>query len=287
MAFMTTKESVQTCVLSKRWKELWKSLPTLTLSNTHFRKNSLFKKFIHKVLLHRDNSSALRNFSIEHKGFVHCRIFGNLIAYAVSHDVEQFKFEAGICCYARNVVFVNSLCPCYTLKYLNLSFRGTKGAIIFPETLDLPELIDCRLKDIAFCSSDSGCAKPFLGCNKLSTLVIDNCTIYDAEICCMFSDKLFNLTVWYNRLTYDPDKQRSTPNLSSFAFVGRLITSNSNHQPFEYNLGLLEDANVEDFCWEISLDIAETLKSWLNRFGTVSSSRHCSQTSKVLCSSFW
>ncbi|MCI22522.1 F-box family protein, partial [Trifolium medium] len=34
LSFLDTKPAVQTCILSTRWKDLWKRVPTLTLSSS-------------------------------------------------------------------------------------------------------------------------------------------------------------------------------------------------------------------------------------------------------------
>ena len=36
LSFLDTKHAVQTCILSKRWNNLWKNLPTLILNSLHF-----------------------------------------------------------------------------------------------------------------------------------------------------------------------------------------------------------------------------------------------------------
>jgi len=56
--FHISKEVVQTCILSKRWKDLWKYLPTLNRSREHFQRENFVKKFMNKVLQHREDSSA-------------------------------------------------------------------------------------------------------------------------------------------------------------------------------------------------------------------------------------
>lgn len=55
------------------------------------------------------------------------------------------------------------------------------------ETIDLPELVSCRLRNVSISlDDDNGCAKPFLKCKKFSTLFIENFKlIRDDKILCI------------------------------------------------------------------------------------------------------
>ena len=123
MDFLITKEAVQTCILSKRWKDLWKHLPALNISHKHFQRADLFKKFLNKVLKHHEKSSekcsnkvlkhcekssekcsnevlkhcekssasCLRNIEVDHQGYVPSKLLSKIINCAVKHEVEKFK----------------------------------------------------------------------------------------------------------------------------------------------------------------------------------------------------
>ncbi|KAK7315137.1 hypothetical protein VNO77_33669 [Canavalia gladiata] len=285
MSFMTTKEAIQTCVLSKRWKDLWKYLPTLIASNMHFQKDSFFKNFVVNVLLHRDHSSALRNISVEHKGYGPPQLLAKLVKYATSHYVEQLKIDTFVYARAkRRIVFSRSMFSSHSLKYLDISFRDSSRTITLPKTLNLPMLIECHLKDVAF-SSGRNRAKPFSGCKQLKTLVINNCTLENAQTLCIFNDSLSNLTIWFGILFDHSYKVKiSAPNLKSFTFVSCLNASNTTHQLFKNNLEFLEEARIEVLCSKVSLKIANTLKSWLKKLSNVKSLTLCSETLKVLSS---
>ncbi|KAK4268300.1 hypothetical protein QN277_024980 [Acacia crassicarpa] len=50
LSFLPAKEAVATCLLSKRWRPLWFSLPTLELHRQDFQKFTFFHKFVDKML---------------------------------------------------------------------------------------------------------------------------------------------------------------------------------------------------------------------------------------------
>jgi hypothetical protein len=62
MRFMNTKQAVQTCVLSTRWKDLWRQLTNLALNNSDFTNTlSKYSQFVFSFLSHRDNSISLHD----------------------------------------------------------------------------------------------------------------------------------------------------------------------------------------------------------------------------------
>ncbi|KAK7315124.1 hypothetical protein VNO77_33656 [Canavalia gladiata] len=271
MTFMTTKEAVQTCILSKRWINLWKYVPTLTASNTHFQMDHVFKNFVQNVLFHRDDSIPLYNVDIEHKRYLHSQLLGSVVQYAVSHGVEKLRIDVHIRGYIGKILmFHYSIFSCHSLKYLNISLLASMGTIIFPPILDLPELIECRLREVVFSSCNHDGAKPFSGCKKLSTLVIDNCTLYNSDTLCVSGDAISNLTIHFDIVTYRICKVKvSAPNLKAFGYVGQLTSYTP--QLFEHNLDFLEEARIEIIGYEISSNVGKIFKGWLKRLSGVKS----------------
>ncbi|XP_061351412.1 F-box protein At1g60400-like [Gastrolobium bilobum] len=61
MSLMKIKDAVQTCILSKRWRDLWKSLPNLKLHSSDFKNSTLFSEFVSKIVSCRDGNHPLLN----------------------------------------------------------------------------------------------------------------------------------------------------------------------------------------------------------------------------------
>jgi hypothetical protein len=91
LSFINTKEAVQTCILSKRWKNLWKFLTTLTFSTRHFQTVRPFTKFVSHVLSHRDDSTALQALNFHRAGNVEPYLLKKIVKYAVSHSVQWLR----------------------------------------------------------------------------------------------------------------------------------------------------------------------------------------------------
>uniref|UniRef100_A0A0D9X4D2 F-box domain-containing protein n=1 Tax=Leersia perrieri TaxID=77586 RepID=A0A0D9X4D2_9ORYZ len=53
MSFLTAEEAVRTCVLSRRWQNVWASVKHLNADSSKFRRVKSFKKFVDNLFLHR------------------------------------------------------------------------------------------------------------------------------------------------------------------------------------------------------------------------------------------
>ena len=92
MKFMNTKYAVQTCILSKRWKNLWKRLIVLTFYPWDFRRVVNFKQFVSKVLSCRNGSISLLNLCILAHSKTISKLLNRIMKYVVLHDVQTFKY---------------------------------------------------------------------------------------------------------------------------------------------------------------------------------------------------
>ncbi|RYR40379.1 hypothetical protein Ahy_A09g046134 isoform B [Arachis hypogaea] len=106
LSFMETKDAIRTCVLSKRWRYIWASVPCLNFSSKSFNRLVDFKKFVLWVLSHRDDSQV--------KVLIYYR-FG--VDYATDHFTLCYT---GIDC-------LNPFATCVNLKNLHLGEMSFKS----------------------------------------------------------------------------------------------------------------------------------------------------------------
>jgi len=290
MDFLITKEAVQTCILSKRWKDLWKQLPTLNISHKHFQRADVFKKFLNKVLKHHEKSSkefsnkvlkhreessasCLRNIEVDHRGYVPSKLLSKMINCAVNHKVEKFKVGTYLRDKESNKLLFHSLFSLHSLKCLDLSFHSYGWEVKLPETIDLPELENCCLRQVTITLADGkDYAMPFLKCKKLSTLVIDDCKVIgDEKILVVSGDTLSSLTIMYHFADLKHLKvQISAPYVRSFKFMG-CFEGYINHEVFEHNMDFIEDASIL-VSWDLSNPkLVEIFKNMLKRISNVHS----------------
>ncbi|XP_058741588.1 uncharacterized protein LOC131613969 [Vicia villosa] len=175
---------------------------------------------------------------------------------------------------------------CQSIKYLNLSLSTTIGRMILTQSLDLPELTYCHLKEVRFLGNNiNGCVDPFSSCKKLTTLILESCKILGKTKLIVSNASLSKLIIQFGPFfIYQFQIQINTPNLKSFTFAGRFSSINHTNPIFENNFQFLEEVDLELWFPKPSKEIAETLMSWLKRFKNVYSMTLASPTLAVFSS---
>lgn len=240
MKFMSMKHAVQTCVLSKRWKELWKLVTNLALNSSDFTNLVHFSKFVSWVLSNRDGSISLHSLDLRRKGCIDHELLDRIIEHAVSHNIQQLTIVVNL-----NVKLGFKLLPsifsCKSLTFLKLSIWAVPWMTELPSSLQLPALKSLHLEHATFTASDSDCAEPFSACDKLNTLVLDRCNLHHgAKFLCICNSNLSSLSIG-STIQEAPYKfVLSTPNLRSLTVMRDPI-----YQLSTCNLSFLEQVNID------------------------------------------
>jgi hypothetical protein len=215
MQFMIPKHSVQTCVLSKRWKYLWKNLTTINLHYLESHGSDKFEKFVSRFLSNRDDDDYIPLDSISYvngctsrnfRGYYHdirpinYNIPAKIIEYAASHNMQQVEINNATTEISSKLLgSLPTIFNCGSLTSLTLCLWNvySPSTIMFPKSLNLPALETLKLAGFTFfTSSDNGYAEPFSTCNMLSKLVILGCKLQDdAQGLCISNSKLDNLVI--------------------------------------------------------------------------------------------
>jgi hypothetical protein len=224
LSFLETKEALQTIILSKRWKNIPKHLTTLILKPTDFNYLHSFEDFVSQILSLRDPSTSLHTLDLMeyYDDYMEPDTLKSTVEYAVSHNVQLLRFSL--------TCDIQQLPSCFfsseTLTYLDLAVNpSAEDSGRFPSSLNLPALTTLTLRSFYFCAGEDGCAEPFSAFNKLDTLIIEDCQLLDAQILCVSSTTLVNLTMNYNS-AYHLDSYKcklATPSLCNLNYTGVLI----------------------------------------------------------------
>ncbi|XP_071710952.1 putative F-box/FBD/LRR-repeat protein At4g03220 [Rutidosis leptorrhynchoides] len=94
LSLLEVKYAVRTSALSKTWKPLWTSIPTLNLDSTSdgFERLNIFDKFVHKRLSFRsDRAMKLDRLSFTRHGVSSAEILETVFSYALSQDVREVE----------------------------------------------------------------------------------------------------------------------------------------------------------------------------------------------------
>ncbi|OMO89999.1 hypothetical protein COLO4_19453 [Corchorus olitorius] len=177
MSFMNTKYAVQTCVLSKRWKYLWKSLPYLDFELQTFPfKGSTYEEavislinFITQVLFRRHRTDLVKvSFQSYNVPEPYAFIPQGLIAYAVDHNVQQLAINCG---YHRLFVMPKSFYSCKSLTTLQV-LNNLRLRIELPKFLALPALKSLHLRGVSVTKKGFN-TEDFSACPNLETLRLE------------------------------------------------------------------------------------------------------------------
>jgi len=153
LSFLNAKDAVGTCILSPRYKDLWKQLPNLTFRSYDFRTYKIFTNFVSNVLSLRDSPIALHALECSKSGCIEPRLLKKVVNYAISHNVQELEIS-----YLCDIELIsNIIFSCKTLTCLKLSAyprTDIKEKTLFPKSLNLPALTILHLGNFAFCASD-------------------------------------------------------------------------------------------------------------------------------------
>ncbi|XP_057456794.1 F-box/LRR-repeat protein At3g26922-like [Lotus japonicus] len=291
LSFMNVKYAVQTSMLSKKWKNLWKHLQTLIVHySPGFSTFPQFSRFVSRLLTLRDGLVALHDLDFELNLPIQPYLLERIAKYAVSHNVQQLGLT--VMCDTGN--FPSCIFSSQTLTSLKLNVQSADHffKMLFPKSLNLPALTTLHLEHFAFCANGNDrCAKPFSSLNKLNSLNIVSCSLRDAEVLCISSTTLCNLTVHNRSRNFLYSIELSSPNLCTFAFTGvpfQLLSGSRNISSLEQvniDAQILsnEEAKIDlGTCLNYPTSTPFILLSWLEELANIKSLTISTSTLQVL-----
>lgn len=144
MSFLDIKLVVQTCVLSKRWKFVWTTLPFLKFKSYYYSspkytcRNQITPKFVAKFLKHRNHQSQISSLKLM---LLTPGIFARFLKYAISHRVNYLNVHL------RNVPYKLSNFNSNSIRKLKLKIKF-EDIVSESECWDLPALTTLHLMRI-------------------------------------------------------------------------------------------------------------------------------------------
>jgi hypothetical protein len=190
-----TKFAVQTCVLSSRWRLIWKSIPRLEFSSQQFKDLPKFAKFVNHVLSHRNRQAEVSTIKLFFHGAA-SQVFVRKIAnYAFSHNVQQLTLTA----WPKNG---REFPPCLfnspTLKHFALTLPPDSRCVTPKTPWDFPALTTLHLFDTILCDDHRESVDLFSKCVNLKNLVIKRFIVM-ANAFDIITPRLSNLTLTHGK----------------------------------------------------------------------------------------
>ncbi|CAI0376639.1 unnamed protein product, partial [Linum tenue] len=250
LSFLNTKTVAQTSLLSRRWRCLWKAVPTLNFCRKCFRKKSSFIEHVNKFLSLRSDSVAVGSITWDlESGRDFCR----------NRDIEVFdrvmKCAAGADGGQLHHLSINLALA----KFSDLA--ASIGACDYQESLKILKLKRLHLQCPALSS---------LGFKLLTTLELDSCSLWKSSYTSP-SDPLANLPACLNFLKLldcgalhrvivsapqlldleiknysGPGIEVSAPKLKSFRLCDNMLKL--KYRPYKLDFPSLDHACIRVWC---------------------------------------
>ncbi|KAK7354459.1 hypothetical protein VNO80_19923 [Phaseolus coccineus] len=217
MEFLPTIQAVKSSVLSKRWKNLWKSLTTLSFR--FFNGIRKYNRYVSHVLSNRDHSVSLHNLYLSVFISTAPKLLNDAIKYAALHHLQKLKLSIDYKFKEIPNSFVPLIFNCKCLTFLDLFISSSRSSLILPPSLLLPSLETLHLSNVTFTVIDNDCVEPFSTCTSLTTLVLRHSMHYQsAQTLCISSPSISTLKLenMVHTHSFIPKIVLSVPNLSSF-----------------------------------------------------------------------
>ncbi|KAI3944269.1 hypothetical protein MKW98_016499 [Papaver atlanticum] len=263
LSFNHMKLAVQTCVLSKRWKNIWMSLPYITLALNSFLEDERYNPrdtmdrfvgFVDNVLEFRDDDSDIQNFNL---GSVICdyasvETHNRWIIASVNRNVRNLAI---VVAYSLNspYQFPQQLLNCKTLKSMAIILGGRQfgdrcAHVILPRSMSLPQIEVLSLYGISISNVDL--QRVFSSCPLMKKVTIQESDIqtdnqrnviiefHSLEAFKLIDNRHTHLGSSDHSLTYTT--KISAPNVKSFTFAGSMTEDLSLE-----NLSSLVDAHLD------------------------------------------
>ncbi|KAL5718525.1 hypothetical protein ACHQM5_011416 [Ranunculus cassubicifolius] len=161
LSFLDMKYVVATCILSTRWKDVWKSVPHLDFSDNPRCINS-----IDKVLLSRDLTSNIERFS-----FISNQRWESSRVRSWISTVARYKLRELVLTFVGDQLILPPSLFC--LESLTVLRITSCGAVKLTSPICFPRLKIFDLQFFEFC--DGYITENFSNCPLLEELVITNC----------------------------------------------------------------------------------------------------------------
>ncbi|KAJ4785712.1 F-box/RNI-like superfamily protein [Rhynchospora pubera] len=183
LSYVTTKEAVQTCILSKRWRNTWACVPVLKFGHSYLGLNGTtlswkLERFVNGVLANRGRS---RLDTVTY----HCHLINRTLE-------PSMEWLGRVALLMPQVISVNisgfdefkcpdSVFSCASLESLEFSLSDKILNITGPlKSIALPSLKTLNLRCVRL--DDNFTQKLFLGCPVLERLTLSRCELSISDI---------------------------------------------------------------------------------------------------------
>ncbi|XP_047157345.1 F-box/LRR-repeat protein At1g55660-like [Vigna umbellata] len=277
MEFLPTTQAIKTCVLSKRWKNLWKGLTTLTFKP--FKGIRKYNRYVvNHVLSHRDDSISLHKMSLTL--YNSTKVLNNAIKYASQHHLQELQLLIMEFKQTPNS-FIPLFINCKSLTLLVIFSNSNSAPLTLPPSFAIPSLKNLFLFNVIFTAKDdNNCVEPFSECTSLISLVLERSMhTHSTKTLCISNPSLSvlnmkNILYWHD---LEPEIVLFVPKLKSITFENDRFSMRYRFS-CTCDLPLLTRVKISN---HVYVD-PSIIVNWLRIFSNVRKLTICSRTLNML-----
>ncbi|KAJ0054295.1 hypothetical protein Pint_03381 [Pistacia integerrima] len=219
LSFTDTKFAVQTCLLSKRYINLWKTLPDLNFDSMNFNRIFCFKRFILDVLTRRDQSVDIGKFSLTRRGRIDKSFMTKVIDYLISHNVKGLSFQVDW----GEFRLPQRLIACESIN--SLVMETFRPGILPGNWFGFVGLQDLHLSRMQFHYESQQPFDPFSSCPNLRSLYLGDCYLSGFSVFRITGPQLINFNLSNFVIANRGRIELLAPVLTSFSFTNSIPQS--------------------------------------------------------------
>ncbi|XP_047157347.1 putative FBD-associated F-box protein At5g56700, partial [Vigna umbellata] len=279
MEFLPTTQAIKTCVLSKRWKNLWKGLTTLTFKP--FKGIRKYNRYVvNHVLSHRDDSISLHKMFLTYFNFTTPKVLNNAIKYASEHHLQELTLFMDMKFKQTLNSFIPLVINCKSLTLLVIS-NSSSVPLTLPPSFAIPSLKTLSLYNVVFTGrDDNNCVEPFSECTSLIDLHLERFMhSHSTRTLCISNPTLSvlnmkNILYWHD---LEPEIVLFVPKLKSITFENDRFSMRYRFS-CTCDLPLLTRVKISN---HVYVD-PSIIVNWLRIFSNVRKLTICSRTLNML-----